>query len=437
MHSVRKCIIFCLISVLFSAIFMTTAFANGSQSYGEEIESFDVSGDADSSVTVKLYEKDGEYILVVSGEGRMIEFCSSAEIPWLEYADGIVSVTVGKGVESLSKFFFHNCSSLEELRIYETRLTLIADKQYIPYTAKIYGHFNSTAYSYVFENYPSRFFAICNFTDSACSECGYVCENHSGGVPTCTDGGKCEICGVEYISANGHRLSSLVPEEPATCYSVGVYAHYACLDCETFFDKNSQPTTRNALEFTREHDFGELRKYVAPTCTDAGLIAHYECSMCLNHFNESKEKIDDIFISAMGHIGGEATCLSGAVCERCDVVYTEADLTNHDYGTAFKYNESSHWLECICGYTSGLSNHTLVDKVLKESTEYEMGILESSCSCGYRTNKYISKLPPTVNSELEKENNFPFAAVIIITVSAISLCACVAVAVILIKKYRK
>ena len=251
-----KCVSICLIALFFAVVFLTVAFADGGDGYGDKIERFDVSRDESSSVTVNLYRKDGQYFLVFSGEGNMREFSSFAELPWGEYADGIVGITVEAGVKNLTDLFLYNCSALEELWVYERYLTFIADKQYIPFAVKIYGHFNSTAHLFVYENYPERFFPICDFKDGVCAECEFVCENHSGGVPSCTENGKCQICGVEYISETGHSLSELIGEVPATCYSVGVLAHYACLECGELFDSNNQPTTKEALEFTRDHAYG-------------------------------------------------------------------------------------------------------------------------------------------------------------------------------------
>ena len=190
-----KCVSICLIALFFAVVFLTVAFADGGDGYGDKIESFDVSRDESSSVTVNLYRKDGQYFLVVSGEGNMREFSSFAELPWGEYADGIVGITVEAGVKNLTDLFLYNCSALEELWVYERYLTFIADKQYIPFAVKIYGHFNSTANLFVYENYPERFFPICDFKDGVCAECEFVCENHSGGVPSCTENGKCQIAG--------------------------------------------------------------------------------------------------------------------------------------------------------------------------------------------------------------------------------------------------
>ena len=438
MRALSRSLTVFMIVLLLSVILPMAAFANGEDTYGDKIESFDVSEDENSSVTVSIYLKNGEYILVVSGEGDMRSFSSLSEIPWRTYADKIVSVTLEKGVKNLPELFFHNYPLLRELLIYGRYVTLIADKQYIPYTVKIYGHFNSTAHLFVFENYPSRFYSLCDFADGACTECDYVCENHSGGMPTCTETGRCEICGAEYMQPQGHRFSKLVEEVAPTCYSTGISAHYVCLDCDEIFDKNNQPTTKDALKITVDHNLSELREYTAPTCTAPGFIAHYECSLCLDRFNGEQERVDDVFIPAVGHIGGVATCLSGAVCERCAAVYTDADLTNHSYGAELEYDESSHWQKCICGAIENVCDHIMTDKVIEEATELKMGILESACGCGYKTEKYIPKLPPKPNDDVENGEYFSIVKIIAITASAVLICALiVTVAVIVIKKIRR
>jgi len=437
MRGLNRFVTVCFTALFLAVLLPIAVFANVKDTYGDKIVSFDVSEDKNSSETASLYSKDGEYILVFSGEGNVKNFASFSEIPWLEYADGIVSVILEKGVKNLPDLFFHRYPSLRELILYERYVTLIADKQYIPYTLKIYGHVNSTAHLFVFENYPTRFVSICDFSDGVCAECAYACKNHSGGAPTCTEKGKCEICGAEYMPSRGHRLSTLIEEVSPTCYSAGTAAHYVCLDCDVFFDKGKQMTTVEALKLTVDHDFGVLREYTAPSCTDRGFIAHYECSLCLDKFDEKMVRVDDIFISAMGHTGGAATCLSGAVCDRCATVYTDSDLTSHSYSSEFKHNESSHWRECACGATDDLSGHTLTDKVIEEATELEMGITESACNCGYKTSKYIPKLPPKVNGNDENGNPFPVLMVIIIIASLILLGVCITVTVIVIKKIRR
>ena len=101
----RKIALFAFLALLLSLIFVFGVSALDLSTYGEVIESYTVSAGEGDHVTVTLYGYDEKYSLVVSGSGRMKEFSSVDEIPWIEYADRIVNVTVEKGVANLSELF--------------------------------------------------------------------------------------------------------------------------------------------------------------------------------------------------------------------------------------------------------------------------------------------------------------------------------------------
>ena len=84
------------------------------------------------------------------------------------------------------------------------------------------------------------------------------------------------------------------------------------------------------------------------------------------------------------------------------------------------------------------NKHILSDKILKEPTEIEMGILESYCICGYKTSKYIPKLDLAEKDNFKESKDFPIAWVIIIIVSSILLfiSAAAVVTVIIMKKLK-
>ena len=84
-----------------------------------------------------------------------------------------------------------------------------------------------------------------------------------------------------------------------------------------------------------------------------------------------------------------------------------------------------------------MSAHSLSDKTVKEPTEEEMGILESSCICGYKTSKFIPKLAPSVNDNPESEIVFSTLKLIILILASVLLCASVTAIVIIIRKNLK
>ena len=267
----------------------------------EQLISWDISQNNESSVTAAIYEQDGKYSLIISGNGKMKEFNSSEDVPWKEYAERIVLVDLKQGVKNLSAYSFSGCSALSKVIIRENNITVRADVEVIPFTADIHAHLKSTMAVYVFENYPSRFYPICDFSDGVCTECRYECVSHTGGVASCNDGGKCEICSMEYIPPLNHNLSSLIPEKEAFCYESGMAEHYECLRCREFFDLNGNPVTEEELCISVGHDYGQLIKCVEPDCFDGGILAHYQCSMCFEYFDGEKKELNDITIPKLEH----------------------------------------------------------------------------------------------------------------------------------------
>ncbi|MBE6645689.1 MAG: hypothetical protein E7612_10025 [Ruminococcaceae bacterium] len=388
--------------------------------------SWDISQNEESTVTAEIYEMDGKYNLVISGDGMMRKFNSPEEIPWKEYSEGIVSVDVNEGVKNLSEYSFSGCSNLAKVIIRERNLTLRADVEIIPFTTDIYAHLKSTAYFYVYENYPSRFYSICEFASGVCLECGYECVNHAGGAASCTEGGKCQICLTEYIPPLEHKLSSLIPEKEAFCYEFGMAEHYECLSCNQLFDLNGKPATEESLRLTVGHDFGELLAYIPPDCFNGGLLAHYECSMCFECFDEEKNKLDDIKIPKLEHSGGEANCLSGAVCKECGEIYTDVNPDNHSFGETFNYDELSHWVECLCGARANFLSHSISRSVTKPSTEQEEGIAVCFCwDCGFSYTEKIPKLESDLSKDSgDTENKEENHTVTIVIISLVFVAAC-------------
>ena len=429
-----------LFAVIIFTVFCVLAFSIISVASSDDsldIMCWDISSDSDSSVVAKLYADGEKYRLVISGEGTMRTFSSPEDVPWSEYYSSIAALIVECGVNNLTKYGFSECSELKDVRIYEKNLELPANKEVFPFIANIYGHRISTAEYFTRENYPNRFFPICNFKDAKCEECGYECKNHTGGAPTCNEGGKCLVCSTEYISPLNHRYS-YVPEKRAFCYQTGTAEHYMCLDCRALFDSKKQLTNAQALEITVGHDYGELRMQSPPSCTEPGVYAHYECSMCQAFFDEQKNVVSEIIISEKGHIGGLATCLAGALCDECGIEYTQPDSTNHDFGDKLKYDENSHWLLCDCGAKDKIGAHALTGNVIKEATEYETGILDSKCSCGYKTQKMIPKLNTVfTDKDGTTDNANRFLVPLIISASVVLICsAAVTLFIILKKKYK-
>ena len=108
--------------------------------------------------------------------------------------------------------------------------------------------------------------------------CGNIIEKaeHSGGTATCVSKAVCSICGVEYgnIDSSNHANTVVKNKVEATCTDEGYSGDTYCADCDTLISKGTT-------------------------------------------------------ITALGHSGGTATCVSKAVCSICGVEYGEIDSNNH------------------------------------------------------------------------------------------------------------
>lgn len=81
-------------------------------------------------------------------------------------------------------------------------------------------------------------------------------------------------------------------ENPATCITDGMKAHYYCSDCRKFFDADKNETTEEDLTIlaTGVHTFDTLIEEKPATCIDGGMKAHYKCTVCGKYFDEDKNE---------------------------------------------------------------------------------------------------------------------------------------------------
>ena len=102
-------------------------------------------------------------------------------------------------------------------------------------------------------------------------------SNHTGGIATCVNKPKCEVCGQEYgiTDSNKHINTTTVNVKEASCTEKGYTGDLICTDCQTILQKG----------------------------TEIDMIAHQ---------------------------GGKATCLTQAICEVCNKPYGELDPSNHE-----------------------------------------------------------------------------------------------------------
>ena len=139
---------------------------------------------------------------------------------------------------------------------------------------------------------------------------------HTGGTATCTEQAVCERCNEKYGNALGHKYGDLIPKTEPTCSATGTEAHYKCSVCNKVFkdDEHKTETTLEDLTIAinpTAHNFGEWIK-------NEGADTHTRVCSFNNEHTETENCL-----------GGTATCIEQAVCEKCNAKYGE--LAKHDY----------------------------------------------------------------------------------------------------------
>ena len=139
---------------------------------------------------------------------------------------------------------------------------------------------------------------------------------HTGGTATCTEQATCERCNEKYGNPLGHNYGTLIPQTNATCSATGIRSHYKCSSCNKLFadDEHKTETTLDDLTIAinpNAHNFGEWRK-------NEGADTHTRVCSFNNEHTETENCL-----------GGTATCIEKATCEKCNAKYGE--LANHDY----------------------------------------------------------------------------------------------------------
>ena len=133
---------------------------------------------------------------------------------------------------------------------------------------------------------------------------------HNGGEATCKSPAECSECGHSYgpLDANNHKGTTyLKNQKEATCFEEGYTGDIYCSDCNEKI-ADGQSIAKNAhnpasVWTTNEHD----------------------------HWKECQTVGCGNVIDKAAHCGGEATCVSKAVCEVCKAQYGDVDATNHKH----------------------------------------------------------------------------------------------------------
>ena len=141
--------------------------------------------------------------------------------------------------------------------------------------------------------------------------CGNIIDkaHHSGGEATCVNKAICEVCKIEYgdVDATNHKNTEIRGATDPTCFEEGYTGDTYCSDCNEKI-ADGQSIAKNAhnpasVWTTNEHD----------------------------HWKECQTVGCGNVIDKAAHSGGEATCVSKAVCEVCKAQYGDVDATNHKH----------------------------------------------------------------------------------------------------------
>ena len=185
--------------------------------------------------------------------------------------------------------------------------------------------------------------------DSDCNICGLerVVQKHKGGMATCSTQAICEICGEYYgeFDPENHENETEIFVPSATDLMNSCCG--AIIRSENHSVETAATCTEQATCTICRKDgyrFGPLDPnnhasdeftYVV-NATDA--TKHDKHHACCGAFNATE-----------GHSGGEANCVSGAICEHCSAEYTEKDPDNHanpEDHTAANCRERAKCSEC-------------------------------------------------------------------------------------------
>ena len=151
--------------------------------------------------------------------------------------------------------------------------------------------------------------------------------SHSGGVATCKDKAICSVCGASYgeLNVNNHVGTTYkLNQTEATCFEEGYTGDTYCSDC------NAKLSSGTIIEKNNHNP-------ASTWSTDADY-----------HWHDCQTVGCDNKIDKAAHSGGEATCVSKAVCSVCHVQYGSVDSNNH------KNTEIRSKTEATCcedGYT--------------------------------------------------------------------------------------
>ena len=178
-----------------------------------------------------------------------------------------------------------------------------------------------------------------------CTTCGNFLEqeDHKGGVATCTEKGKCTVCGYAYIEENENHN----PDTSKWTACGELYHAHLCKDCGAHCDTQDHAAgpagTPDAAVVCKDcgyiitpaknhkHNLTKVARKDA-TCTKPGNLEYYTCDGCSDFFadSEGKTQITDTVIAPLGHKVSEDWNFDETnhwrTCTMCNTVLAETQM---------------------------------------------------------------------------------------------------------------
>ena len=181
---------------------------------------------------------------------------------------------------------------------------------------------------------------------TVCTVCGDMLdqEDHLGGVATCTEKGKCTVCGYAYLEENENHTPST---EWSSCGSL--YHAQLCTKCGAHCNPedhvpgaeatDNSPQVCTVCQYViapAKNHVHELTRVPAKdaTCTDEGNAEYYFCSGCGGLFSdaEGQSKLTSIEKAPLGHTASDSwSCdkdFHWRTCTACSAVLDETKMAH-------------------------------------------------------------------------------------------------------------
>ena len=384
------------------------------------------------------------------------------------------SITIPNNVISIGKNAFYNCSRLtsviylgtaEQWNAIKKGRSALSSAQLK--NVKCHEHLPETAWSnndtchwhqctdgacpVKDEPQAQDSYALHDWENGICSECGYICK-HTGGTATCTKKAVCTECGIEYGEKDSNKHENLYHAAQApTCTKNGYEAYWKCSKCAKLFsDEAGTDEISKSVEINANgHDLKKVEKK-APTCTEIGWEAYDTCKREGCTYSTYKE-LPALNHDLEHHEAKAATCTEIGweaydTCKREGCNYTtykelpalKRDLEHHEAKAAtcteIGWNAYDTCKREGCGYTTykelpalghedsnndhlcdacstKISDHSYESKIAREATTTYTGIRIYTCTkCGHSYTEELAKLPSQTNqadqtNQIELANN--------------------------------